>query len=698
MVSRTPSSMSEGSGRTDDSPAIHQLRPRALWDCIQARTDDGEYTTLRHATLGIAVELWHDSMGAFHLYIPATGTGRTSVPGAVFCCFSSGIVVPEDAVNAPELLLTLCERSSSFDAAGPGAQSRWVRDAELCLPVHDIEISNGSGDRSWSIAVDGASRLVDGRQAHNALVITHALTNSEIVLFYGGLIFSVDEPLLLPSMSGIPNIGHEVSLDGAVDEEDDVAAMLLVGRLSRAHYSANVSKFPPSDPVQIRGSERNTSFSISSSWLLTDPRAPAQDVKIRERLSHASLSSAHGRQRMERWRDQQPLPPGPLRPRFCGASSRWGDHAGLISVSGLERQLPESGHGSGQRGPAPSLPGRDGGGRAFMHSFLERTYLGTGRDRRPRVEGQAGARELQWCRRTAANPEASDDELRDLLMAIARNGWDEFLDPQSPWLVAAGESAVASMVDGVDDVGSSALMIACFHGHVDLAKSLVQRGANPNLSNDRGRTCLFHALSLPPKPASDKGREESYDVAAQRKYHVALSLVDLLLSAGAHADHADNKGVTPLKLAATSGYQQCAAMLMRAGADPTRRDLAGATVIESIKALLHQETSVREKARLQQMLGVLQGTPDWLASPGPSESLGAGAQAMTPLMRRRTVRDLERRRDVGHEVAEEDEDGAPDGDGRGASCILVIGGKGAQVRAALPVANLALCMPAWDST
>ena len=90
--------------------ANHEVDPLLLWDMIQGRADDGEtYTTLRHATLGMAVELWHDSMGAFHMYLP--GNAAENGDGVVLCCFSSGIIVVEDAVCAPDLLFELCKQS-----------------------------------------------------------------------------------------------------------------------------------------------------------------------------------------------------------------------------------------------------------------------------------------------------------------------------------------------------------------------------------------------------------------------------------------------------------------------------------------------------------------------------------------------------------------------------------------------------------
>ena len=675
------------------SPATH---PHALWDCICEETDNGKYTTLRHAELGIAVELWHESMGAFHLYVPATGTEQKNAAGAVFCCFSSGILVMEDAVCAPELLLKLCKRSFSFAAPGQGT-----------LPPGNVKmegpISNSKEERTWNIAVDGVSRLT-GHESSNTIVISHALTRSEIVLFYGGLIFAADETLL-PAMSGLDASRQVVSLGQVIRDDggnNDVVAMLM-----------QVSRSAPSDPVHLRGTDKPKGFSISSSWLGSDPYAPAPDAIIRRRVSYHSFSAAQSRQRFQRHREQQPKPAGPLPPRFCGASTRYGKHEGLISVSGYQQQPP----GLEVPGPMPLMPGLDRGGRNFMRPFLEHTHLCTDRDGEKLLGAveQAGGRELTWCRDTATKFGSTDDEIRDLLMTIARNGWAHFFDAESPLRRDAGKrDAVACLLNDFDDFGSTPLMMAAFRGHHDLAVKLLELGADPNLRDDRGRTCLFHALSPPPKASHDASGHTgtgygSADGLQGRRY-VAASLVAILLDSDAHADLSDRKGVTPLRLAATCGYLECASLLMKSGADPNKADVAGASVIQAVEAMRYQATTLRQVSRLEHMLGLLRGslsTPsgrpnlglvqgahkkgtslDYLISwvPGASGNRVA-ARALTVMPRRaktrgagesvvRTVSDQDKELD-----REEDgeEEGTIYGDGPGALCILAVGGRGAQV-------------------
>lgn len=64
-----------------------------VWDVVQRQARDGHmYTTLRHARMGMAVELWHESMGGFYLYTPSSEEDG-GFAASVYCCFSNGIAV-----------------------------------------------------------------------------------------------------------------------------------------------------------------------------------------------------------------------------------------------------------------------------------------------------------------------------------------------------------------------------------------------------------------------------------------------------------------------------------------------------------------------------------------------------------------------------------------------------------------------------
>lgn len=113
----------------------------------------------------------------------------------------------------------------------------------------------------------------------------------------------------------------------------------------------------------------------------------------------------------------------------------------------------------------------------------------------------------------------------------------------------ANSDKVLRAINDTDSFGTTPLMIACFHGHLDVALHLLSRQAAPNAANNRGRTALFHSLSPPPKPLPGES-EGTYSQSFERTRVVARSLVAALLQHQADACHMDHNGITPLRLAA----------------------------------------------------------------------------------------------------------------------------------------------------
>jgi len=591
------------------------LHTLVLWDVLEGLADDGQrYTTLRHATLGLAIELWHDSMGAFHLYLPSDQRNAAS---AVMCCFSSGIVMQEDTVCAPELLLELCQNCSCFETHDDGgAAPEWTRDPNLCLGSEGLQIWDSNGDRSWEIRPDGASSLSNGAEAANTIVISHALTQSEIVLFYAGLIFVGGEPLLLPC-SGTFNGSASALVDANVEE--------LLRELELSGTQA------PSDPVQLQGRSQPADIAVSYSWNAYDPVGPSKDAVLRHRFSLDALSSKGARQRRLRHREQQPQDPGPMPPRFCGAWSRWGPSSGLISVSGhlqADRDEPFALAGGGSAG----------GGREHAQAFLRRHHTALLNFQRPGHAGAVERRqdgsvdqgycsgEMDWCRRVGQDGSASEEDVEWALRTVVANGWDHFFVSHpnantSRWIFAETDRRIDAVIDSADGSGCTPLMSACFHGHLALVRILLSRGADTNRVDFHGRTCLFHSLSPPPRGAEHAGHDVGYEKQLHRKRAVTASLVQLLLQSRANADHSDYQGVTPLRLAATAGLYQCADMLMGAGADPRRVDSNGFSVLASVEALEWRGCSASLSERIRAILQMLkrpssglstkQEMPDW---------------------------------------------------------------------------------------
>lgn len=96
------------------------------------------------------------------------------------------------------------------------------------------------------------------------------------------------------------------------------------------------------------------------------------------------------------------------------------------------------------------------------------------------------------------------------------------------------------------------LMRAAKDGNATAVKQILDRGADVNERNDKGKRALMLAAS--------EGRTE---------------VAKLLISRGAEVDVADVYGTTALIVAATAGHTEVAALLLEHGADPAARDSGG---------------------------------------------------------------------------------------------------------------------------
>src|SRR6185295_13180833 len=148
--------------------------------------------------------------------------------------------------------------------------------------------------------------------------------------------------------------------------------------------------------------------------------------------------------------------------------------------------------------------------------------------------------------------------------------------------------SVAALLDGGVSVDaltagdkSSPLLIATINGHFDLAKMLLERGANPNLASENGATPLYGAIncewapkSLYPQPRAYLNQKTSY-----------LDLVTALLDKGADPNArlrkkvwysgysfdlsgVDEIGATPFWRAAYASDVAAMKLLVARGADP----------------------------------------------------------------------------------------------------------------------------------
>jgi ankyrin len=101
-------------------------------------------------------------------------------------------------------------------------------------------------------------------------------------------------------------------------------------------------------------------------------------------------------------------------------------------------------------------------------------------------------------------------------------------------------------INKMDQDGCTLLSLAAQHGHVDIARLLLEKGADPNMHTENGFTPLHWA--------ADNGK---------------LELVNLLLERGASLNDAANQdSFTPLHLAVDQNYVEVSRLLLEKGADP----------------------------------------------------------------------------------------------------------------------------------
>jgi ankyrin repeat protein len=158
-------------------------------------------------------------------------------------------------------------------------------------------------------------------------------------------------------------------------------------------------------------------------------------------------------------------------------------------------------------------------------------------------------------------------------------------------------------IDAQGKQGVTALMLAAENNQVEVVKLLLQKNADPNLEDQTGWSALMKAVYQ-----GNTGCVEALAARSRQEVNRGLlvaaltehqEIVKILLDNGAEVDSRAEDGRTPLMLAAGKGDNDLVAFLLKAGADPTLTDKAGASAGSLAIAKGHQEIA----NRLQQAPG-----------------------------------------------------------------------------------------------
>ena len=140
-----------------------------------------------------------------------------------------------------------------------------------------------------------------------------------------------------------------------------------------------------------------------------------------------------------------------------------------------------------------------------------------------------------------------------------------------------------------DPDGTTALHLAIINFHYDLAKLLLDRGANPNAADAHGMTALYAAVDMRTPPSTETrptrkltGNMDAADLVKALLAHGADPNARLLRPIiGRHenlvGDTALGVGTTPLMRAAKSTDVLLLRLLLEGGADPTALQKDGTT-------------------------------------------------------------------------------------------------------------------------
>jgi ankyrin repeat protein len=174
------------------------------------------------------------------------------------------------------------------------------------------------------------------------------------------------------------------------------------------------------------------------------------------------------------------------------------------------------------------------------------------------------------------------------LMAAAKNGRMEVVTKLLDQKVN---------VDAQSKQGVTALMLAAENNQSEIVNLLLKKNADPNLQDQTGWSALMKAVYQGNAKCVEALAARSRQEVNRGLLVAALTghpdIAKILLDNGAEVDTRADDGRTPLMLAASKGDNDLVTLLLKAGADPTLTDQSGAAAGSLAKAKGHKEVADR---------------------------------------------------------------------------------------------------------
>ena len=174
------------------------------------------------------------------------------------------------------------------------------------------------------------------------------------------------------------------------------------------------------------------------------------------------------------------------------------------------------------------------------------------------------------------------------LMAAAKNGRMEVVNKLLDQKVN---------VDAQSKQGVTALMLAAENNQSEIVNLLLKKNADPNLQDQTGWSALMKAVYQGNARCVEALAARSRQEVNRGLLVAALTghpdIAKILLDNGAEVDTRADDGRTPLMLAAGKGDNDLVAFLLKAGADPTLTDQSGAAAGSLARAKGHKDVADR---------------------------------------------------------------------------------------------------------